>query len=180
MLPRTYDSQTCSMVRALEIVGERWTLLILRDAFLGIRRFEDFQGRLGTSRTVLAGRLAQLVEQGLFARVRYQHHPDRFEYRLTEKGCDVWPAIEALVEWGDRYASPAGPPREFLHAGCGTPVTVGVRCPHCRTDVAPSDIVTGPGPGADREGSADLPVPLRVAREGRRPLLEPVRVSAAT
>jgi DNA-binding HxlR family transcriptional regulator len=180
MLPKTYDSQTCSMVRALEIVGERWTLLILRDAFLGIRRFEDFQGRLGTSRTVLAGRLAQLVEQGLFERVRYQRHPDRFEYALTEKGRDVWPAIEALVEWGDRYASPSGPPREFRHADCGTPVTVGVRCSHCQSDVATTDIITAPGPGADTAGRAALPVPLRVARERRRPLLEPVRGSAAT
>jgi DNA-binding HxlR family transcriptional regulator len=179
MLPRTYDAQHCSMVRALEVIGERWTLLIVRDAFLGIRRFEDFQGRLEISRTVLAGRIAEFVEQGVFARVRYQRRPDRFEYTLTEKGRALWPAIQALVEWGNRYASPGGAPREFLHAACGTPVTVGVLCPHCEVDVAPTEILTAPGPGADPVRVANLPEPLRAAQNRRRPLLEAVRVSPA-
>ena len=101
MLPRTYDAQNCSLARALEIVGERWTLLILRDVFLGVRRFDDFQQRLDVSRTVLAGRLQRLVEEGILARERYQERPDRYEYALTQKGRDLWPAINALRAWGD-------------------------------------------------------------------------------
>ena len=101
VLPRTYDAQNCSLARALEIVGERWTLLILRDVFLGVRRFDDFQERLDVSRTVLAGRLQRLVEEGILARERYQERPDRYEYVLTQKGRDLWPAINALRAWGD-------------------------------------------------------------------------------
>ena len=106
MLPRTYDAQNCSLARALEIVGERWTLLILRDVFLGVRRFDDFQERLDVSRTVLAGRLHRLVEEGILARERYQERPDRYEYVLTQKGRDLWPAINALRAWGDVYETP--------------------------------------------------------------------------
>ncbi len=132
MLPRTYDAQNCSLARSLEVVGERWTLLILRDVFLGIRRFDDFQQRLAVSRTVLAGRLSRLVDVGILARERYQERPDRFEYVLTQKGLDLWPAINALRAWGDLYATPQGPPRVFVHEDCGTPIEAAAFCPHCQ------------------------------------------------
>jgi len=147
MLPRTYDAQTCSLARALEIVGERWTLLILRDVFLGVRRFDDFQARLDVSRTVLAGRLQRLVEEGILSRERYHERPDRYEYVLTRKGLDLWPAINALRAWGDVYETPNGPPRLFVHEPCGTPIEAVAYCPHCATVVAPEHVLTSRGPG---------------------------------
>ncbi len=112
MLPRTYDDQNCSVARALEVLGDRWTLLVIRDAFLGVRRFDDFQRNLGVARNVLSDRLQRLVDEGLLERQRYQERPERFEYRLTEKGIDLWPTIITLMKWGDRYyAPPEGAPR---------------------------------------------------------------------
>src|SRR3954454_20558053 len=103
MLGRTYDDQVCSVARALEVVGERWTLLIVRDALLGIRRFEDFQRDLGIARNVLTDRLSRLVDLGVLDRVAYSEKPLRHEYRLTEKGLDLWPVVFALGKWGDRH-----------------------------------------------------------------------------
>ena len=147
VLPRTYDAQNCSLARALEIVGERWTLLILRDVFLGVRRFDDFQERLDVSRTVLAGRLQRLVEEGILARERYQERPDRYEYVLTQKGRDLWPAINALRAWGDAYETPNGAPRLFVHEPCGTPIEAVAYCPHCEAVVPVEDVLTSRGPG---------------------------------
>src|SRR5256885_16996259 len=106
MLGRTYDSQVCSVAGSLELVGERWTLLIVRDAFMGARRFEDFQRRTGMARNVLTERLGRLVEDGIFKRVPYQEHPVRFEYRLTEKGIDPWAGLVSLLPWGGRDVYP--------------------------------------------------------------------------
>src|SRR5919112_1114607 len=103
MLPRTYDSQHCSIARALEVLGDRWTLLVIRDAFLGLRRFDDFQRDLGIARNVLADRLGRLVDEGILERHAYQERPERFEYRLTEKGADLWPVLISLMKWGDRH-----------------------------------------------------------------------------
>lgn len=103
MLKSDYDGQDCSIARALEIVGERWTLLIVRDAFRGIRRFDDFQENLGISRNVLTERLARLVEEGVLERVRYQERPERFEYVLTPKGRELRVALAALRQWGDKH-----------------------------------------------------------------------------
>jgi DNA-binding HxlR family transcriptional regulator len=147
VLPRTYDAQNCSLARTLEIVGERWTLLILRDAFLGHRRFDDFQERLGVSRTVLAGRLLRLVEEEILTRERYQERPERYEYVLTQKGRDLWPALNALRAWGDAYETPSGPPRLFVHEPCGMPIEGVAYCPHCATVVALEDVLTSRGPG---------------------------------
>src|SRR3979411_2157241 len=119
MLGRTYESQVCSVAGSLELVGERWTLLILRDAFMGARRFEDFQRRTGMGRNVLTARLSRLVEDGIFKRVLYQEHPSRYEYRLTEKGIDLWPVIVSLLQWGDRYVYPGRAPVLLVHQGCG-------------------------------------------------------------
>jgi len=110
MLNRTYEGQNCSIARALELVGERWTLLIIRDAFLGLRRFEQFQDSLGIARNVLTDRLNRLVDEGILERVAYSERPPRFEYRLTEKGRDLRVALLALMQWGDRHLSEK-PPR---------------------------------------------------------------------
>src|SRR3954470_9045942 len=111
MLPRTYDDQHCSIARALEVLGDRWTLLVIRDAFMGVRRFDDFQRDLGVARNVLTDRLTRLVEDGILEKRRYQERPERFEYRLTEKGLDLWPVLVSLMKWGDRHApAEAGPP----------------------------------------------------------------------
>lgn len=174
MLPRTYEDQNCAIARALEVVGERWTLLIVRDAMLGIRRFDDFQTRLGVSRAVLSNRLAQLVEHGVLERLRYQAHPDRFEYLLTDRGQALWPALAALAEWGGAPPAPE-PPRWFRHAGCRSSVHTEVLCPDCGQPLAPGDVVTGRTPGAQISRSAHLApaVQQQLARE--RGLLDPVR-----
>src|SRR3954466_10770383 len=109
MLKRDYEGQNCSIARALEVVGERWTLLIVRDAFLGLRRFEEFQESLGIARNVLTDRLNRLVEEGIFDRVRSQERPERFEYKLTTKGRDLNVALTALRQWGDEYISEKPP-----------------------------------------------------------------------
>src|SRR6266571_7149360 len=109
MLKRTYEGQNCSIARALEVVGERWTLLIIRDALLGLRRFDQFQESLGIARSVLTHRLNRLVEEGILARVRYSERPERYEYRLTTKGRDLAVALAGLRQWGDRYLSEKPP-----------------------------------------------------------------------
>jgi DNA-binding HxlR family transcriptional regulator len=110
MLKRDYAGQNCSIARALEIVGERWTLLIVRDAVLGLRRFEQFQESLGIARNVLTDRLNRLVDEGIFERVRYSERPERHEYRLTPKGRDLNLALAGLRQWGDTYLTEQ-PPR---------------------------------------------------------------------
>jgi DNA-binding HxlR family transcriptional regulator len=110
MLRRDYEGQNCSIARALEVVGERWTLLIIRDAFLGMRRFEQFQESLGIARNVLSDRLNRLVEEGILDRIRYSERPERYEYRLTPKGRDLGIALAGLRQWGDKYLS-TNPPR---------------------------------------------------------------------
>ena len=148
MLHRTYESQVCSVARALEIVGERWTLLILRDALLGVRRFDDFQASLGIARNVLTDRLGRLVEAGVLEKRAYSERPPRHEYRLTDKGRDLWPVVHALVTWGDRHEAPDGPPRVFLHRGCGGAVDDHRCCERCGAALEVRDVETVPGPGA--------------------------------
>jgi DNA-binding HxlR family transcriptional regulator len=148
MLERTYDAQVCSVARALEVVGERWTLLIVRDAFHGVRRFEDFQRRLGLARNILADRLQRLCAAGIFERVRYQERPERYEYRLTESGHDLWPVIIALRGWGDRHMAPSGPPVRLEHRGCGGEVMNRVVCADCDATLRARDSVILPRPGA--------------------------------
>jgi len=148
VLKRDYEGQNCSIARTLELVGERWTLLIIRDAALGRRRFEDFQRSLGVARNVLSDRLARLVDEGILERRRYQERPERFEYRLTDKGRELRPALIALMHWGDRHLAPAGPPRIVVHAGCGGPVEQRLVCGDCGAALGPDDITSRPGPGA--------------------------------
>ncbi|MCW3038929.1 MAG: transcriptional regulator, HxlR family [Solirubrobacterales bacterium] len=149
MLGSTYTDQTCSVARSLEVVGERWTLLILRNAFLGVRRFEDMQRNLGVARNVLTTRLERLVEEGVLERRVYQDRPVRHEYVLTDKGHDLWPVISALMAWGDRHApNPDGPPTIVRHRDCGGILDDRV-CQKCGVLLTSSRQARAePGPGA--------------------------------
>ena len=152
MLHNTYEGQACSVARALEVIGERWTLLILRDAFLGVRRFDDFQRSLGIARNVLNTRLQRLVEAGLLERRRYQDRPERFEYRLTDRGIDLWPSIVSLMQWGDKHlGGDAGPPLVLQHRDCGGRVTEMRTCSECGASLTARDVRPAPGPGASDE-----------------------------
>jgi DNA-binding HxlR family transcriptional regulator len=151
MLGRTYASQTCSVARTLELVGERWTLLIVRDAFLGVRRFGVFAERLGIARNVLQDRLTRLVDAGILERVPYQDRPVRHEYRLTDTGRDLWPTIVALIQFGDRHlATEAGPPVLLRHRGCGGALDDRRMCRTCGQPLEPRDVEALPGPGGAR------------------------------
>jgi DNA-binding HxlR family transcriptional regulator len=148
MLPRTYESQNCSIARSLEVLGERWTLLVLRGAFRRVRRFEDFQRDLGIARNVLTDRLGRLVEEGILRREQYQERPARYEYRLTDKGLELWPVMMTLMQWGDRYyAGPEGPPVVVHHRDCGGEVTTHLTCVKCGAELGPRDVVAEAGPG---------------------------------
>jgi DNA-binding HxlR family transcriptional regulator len=163
-----YARQDCSLARALEIVGERWTILILRDCFLGVRRFSDFQVHLDISKAVLAARLDALVAEGLLTRTG-SGHP---EYELTDEAMSLWPALFALMQWGERRTTPGAPRRLYRHVGCGKVGEDG-RCQTCGTTPGPRDLEVRPGPGANPSLRDDA-----VARALRQPhrLLEPLVV----
>ena len=145
----SFAGMNCSIARTLEIVGEWWTPLILRDAFLGLSRFEEFQGSLGIARNVLTKRLATLVQAGIMERQRYQEHPERFEYRLTEAGRDLFPVVVSLLQWGDRWTSgEAGPPLLLVHERCGQPGGAMLVCSHCGEEITVGNVHPEPGPGA--------------------------------
>lgn len=165
MLQSDYPGQTCSIARALELVGERWSLLILRDVFLGLRRFDELQRDLGVARNVLATRLGKLVEADILERRRYSERPPRDEYLLTERGLDLWPVIVALLQWGDRHSpAPGGPPVVLRHRDCGGEVDSHRRCGKCGADLGPRDVQAQAGPGA----APDHPLLRRAAQ--RQPL----------
>jgi DNA-binding HxlR family transcriptional regulator len=152
MLGRDYDSQTCSIARALELVGERWTLLIIRNVYLGIHRFDQLQEQLGIARNVLASRLDGLTASGVLERRPYGARPVRNEYRLTEKGRALWPVLVELMQWGDQFVPGAnGPPVVLRHADCGG--TVGPRrtCTRCGTPLELDDVRAEAGPGASAQ-----------------------------
>jgi DNA-binding HxlR family transcriptional regulator len=148
VLPRTYDGENCSIARALERLGERWTLLVLREAFIGARRFEEFAERLDIARNVLTARLALLVDEGVLERRLYQERPERYDYRLTEKGLDLFGVLVALMKWGDRWYAPAGPPRILRHRNCGGEVGERLTCERCGATVTARETRLEPGPGA--------------------------------
>ena len=144
----SFQDATCSVAQCLEVVGEWWSLLIVRDAFLGVTRFDDFQARLGISRNVLTQRLNGLVDHGVLRRVAYHEHPPRSEYRLTDKGRDLWHVITAMRQWGDRWAAPDGPQVETRHTSCGHIVTAVPSCSHCGKPLDARSVTAIPGPGA--------------------------------
>jgi DNA-binding HxlR family transcriptional regulator len=145
----TWSADNCTLGRAMAILGEKWTILVLREIFMGVRRFDDMRVRTRIPRQVLTDRLATLVDQGLLRREPYQDPGSRVrdEYRLTEKGLDLYPALVALCDWGDRYlADPDGPPMVATHRDCGQAVHVELRCEAGHTP-APRAVVPRPGPG---------------------------------
>ncbi len=144
----SFEDVNCSVAQCLEVVGEWWSLLIVRDALLGVRRFDDFQARLGISRNILTQRLTRLVETGVLERVQYSERPPRHEYRLTGKGRDLWHVVTAMRQWGDRWAAPDGPPVRLRHLGCGRITTVVPTCSHCGERLDVRDVRAVPGPGA--------------------------------
>jgi DNA-binding HxlR family transcriptional regulator len=131
----------CSVARAVDLLGDWWTPLVLRDAMYGIRRFDDFERSLGLSRNVLSQRLGRLVDEGMLAKVAYQDRPVRYEYRLTDKGRDFFGVLAALMAWGDRWLAPDGPPITLHHVTCGHDTTGVVTCSACGEPLALRDVI---------------------------------------
>lgn len=155
MLGRTYDREVCSAARALEVVGERWSLLIVRNAaFAGCTRFTDFQQRLGVAPNILSARLALFVEEGLMETVAADS--GHLEYLLTPKGRELTTAIVALTAWGDRWAAPDGPPIAYGHTGCDGTVSLTMACTTCGAPVTTHELTARPTPA------------MAVARKRRR------------
>jgi DNA-binding HxlR family transcriptional regulator len=148
MRRKSFEDMRCSVAQCLEVVGEWWTMLIVRDAFFGVTRFDDFQARLGIARNVLTQRLDHLVQAEVLRRVPYQEHPARYEYRLTEKGRDLWPVLTAMRQWGDAWAAPHGPPVELVHEACGQVATAELTCSGCGQRLDPRQVRAVRGPGA--------------------------------
>ena len=144
---KSFSDMHCSVAQCLEVVGEWWSMLILRDVFLGITRFDEFQERLGISRNILNQRLTRLVDAGVLVKVPYSEHPPRFDYRLTDKGRDLWPVVTAMRQWGDRYAAPAAP-RSGDPQGVWPGLEVVSTCSVCGEEMGPRDVRAVPGPGA--------------------------------
>ena len=148
--PAANSWRTSRSRSVLEVLGDRWTLLIVREALRGVSRFDEFQERLAVARNVLTDRLAGLEEEGMLERRHYQLHPPRLGYEATAKAHDVWPMLVAMIEWGDRYYAPQGPPRIVVHAACGGNVASSLVCRSCQTSVPTSEITTEAGRGSRR------------------------------
>ncbi|MFB4304340.1 winged helix-turn-helix transcriptional regulator [Actinomadura sp. NTSP31] len=147
-----FDTWPCSIARTVDLAGDWWTPLVMREAFYGARRFDEFQQRLGLSRNVLAQRLDRLVEEDMLKRVPYQDRPVRHEYRLTEKGRDFFTVLAAMIRWGDRWlAGPAGPPVELRDRATGLPVDIAVVDAKTGRPIDIREIVATPGPGLPQE-----------------------------
>ncbi len=175
MLGNEYADQQCSIAGALEVVGERWSLLIVRNVFLGLRRFDEIQADLGVARNVLQTRLTRLMECGVLERRLYQEHPPRHEYRLTEKGLDLWPALVALMQWGDSHAATeAGPPVLLEHRGCGGAIDDHRTCARCGARLSVRDVRALAGPGA----RSDHPLRRRAARASAGDAVAPAESAA--
>lgn len=153
---KSFTGMHCSVAQCLEVIGDWWTMLIVRDAFLGVTRFGEFQRRLGISRNILNQRLAHLVGHGVFDKTPYSDHPRRFEYRLTPKGADLWPVLTAMRQWGDQYAAPDGPPIQVIHEACGQITQAVMTCSACGERLTAREFraVRGPGHRDDLAASA--------------------------
>jgi DNA-binding HxlR family transcriptional regulator len=160
---KSFEKMSCSVAQCLEVIGEWWTMLIVRDAFLGVRRFDELQERLGISRNVLTQRLQTLVAAGVLEKRQYRDRPPRHEYVLTPKGHDLWPVLSAMRQWGDRHSAPQGPPVTVVHRGCGHAAEFVLTCSHCAETVGPRDVEVRRGPGARRD---PLPKRPRLQRQG--------------
>ena len=171
MLGKDYEGQDCSLARALEVVGERWTLLIVRDAFYGVRRFSDFAAHLDIPRAVLSDRLAGLVDDGLMERRPDPERAGREVYELTRDGRELWPALHALMSWGKRFRDKPGAPRRFRHAACGTVLDEHSACPTCGITPPAEDVTTV---GARKPFRDDA---VSAALQPERHLLDPLLLS---
>ena len=140
----------CSIAQSLEIVGEWWTPLVLRSVFMGHQRFESIQSDLGIARNILSDRLGTLVDHGVLTKVRYCDRPERYEYRLTPMGEDLFGVMAALMAWGDRWLAPEGAPATIVHDTCGAPTRAQVVCAECGTEMTAADCTFVDGPGAGR------------------------------
>jgi DNA-binding HxlR family transcriptional regulator len=157
VLRHDYPGQVCSIAKSLEVIGERWSLLIVRDVLNGNRRFGEMQSSLGVARNVLSSRLQRLVDEGILERRAYQESPPRHEYFLTEKGLDLWPALIALLHWGDRYSTgPEGPPRLIVHKECGGSISDRGVCESCGKVLTARDARQIPGPGLEAGAEREL------------------------
>jgi DNA-binding HxlR family transcriptional regulator len=154
---KSFERMHCSVAQCLEVIGEWWTMLIVRDAFLGVQRFDELQERLGIARNVLAQRLAKLVDAGVLEKRAYQENPPRYDYVLTDKGRDLWPVLTTMRQWGDRHAAPGGAPLEVVHRACGHAGELVLTCAHCHQPVSDRDVQRRRGPGARGVG----PLPKR-------------------
>src|ERR1700684_2595048 len=163
-LPNDYAGQACSLARSLEIVGERWTMLIVRDAFWGVRRFADFTGHLRIPRAVLASRLKTLVAARVMTKVAGERH---LEYELTDKGAALWPVVLSLMSWGDDYSPPGAPRRRSQHATDGGQVDRSGRCDACGKPVPAADTIVTPGPGLEPPADNDSWVTTALTRQHR-------------
>ena len=168
MLGKDYADQDCALARALEVVGERWTMLILRDAFYGVRRFSDFQAHLDIPKAVLSDRLNNLVGEGLLERVPDPDHAGRHLYELTASGRDIWPAMHALIGWGSRHRQLNS--RVFRHATCGTVLDEDGLCSNCGLVPGPEEILAEPREGRGLSRSD----PVAIALRGPHRLLQPL------
>jgi DNA-binding HxlR family transcriptional regulator len=168
MLGKDYNGQDCALARALEVLGERWTLLIIRDSFFGVQRFNDLQAHLDIPKAVLSDRLNGLVQDGILERESDPTHAGRHLYRLTAAGRDLWPALHALLAWGSRHRQPNR--MIFSHATCGTVLDDRGYCPACELTPAPVDITIRPRRG--RRSRRDDPVTLALQTPHR--LLDPL------
>ena len=151
-----YDTANCAIGAAVAVIGEKWTFLVLREAFNGVRRFDDMQRRTQAPRQILSDRLARLVREGMLRRVPYQERGQRsrHEYRLTEKGLDLYPVLIALMEWGDRYETGGEGPQVLLtHRDCGAPVGLQLTCADGHQLESARDVTPLPGPGARKVAS---------------------------
>jgi DNA-binding HxlR family transcriptional regulator len=157
---RPFIDQNCSIARSLEVIGERWTLLVMREVLLGRRRFADIRRNTGIAPNILSDRLQTLVEQGLLVRRLYSEVPESYEYLPTPKGADVAPVLVALMQWGDMHAAPDGPPRVYVHATCGHDADPRLHCSHCGEEIRPRELRVRPGPGANERQRAEPLLPL--------------------
>lgn len=171
MSAKRYDGQDCALARTLEVIGDRWTLLIVRDAFYGVRRFNDFLAHLDIPKAMLADRLNALVDNDILARRPDSAHAGRYLYELTDTGQDLWPAVYALLSWGSRHRHRNR--LRFLHTACGTELDHRGDCPLCGSTPTPREIVTEPRQGP-KGGRSD---PVAAALRKRHTLLEPLMTS---
>jgi DNA-binding HxlR family transcriptional regulator len=168
---RPFAGQQCSIAGSLEVLGERWTLLVMREVLLGRRRFADIKRNTGVAPNILSDRLSTLVDQGLLRRRLYSEGAagsKSYEYVPTRKGVEVNPILQALLEWGDRHATPeGGPPRVIVHTACGHDAHPQMHCSHCGDPLLPGETLVRPGPGATPQQQAEGPLPSRSLANGQ-------------